>query len=47
MNRQTQLGRFRAVIDPVKATAIRLEISRAKHGPTISEVRVLKVSKLP
>ena len=38
----SKLGRFRAEFDPVEVTAIRLEISQANEGPTISEVRVLK-----
>ncbi len=36
----TALGRFSAAFDPVDAAAIRLDITRASEGPTISEVRV-------
>jgi len=35
-----KLGKFRAKFDPVSATAIRLEISKASDGPTISEIRI-------
>ena len=36
----TKLGKFAVEFEPVGVTAVRLEISKANEGPTISEVRV-------
>ncbi len=38
----TKLGKFRAKFAPVKAEAIRLDVSKASEGPTISEIRINK-----
>jgi alpha-L-fucosidase len=38
----TKLGKFRMKLDPVEATAVRLDITAANEGPTISEIRIVR-----
>ncbi len=37
-----KLGKFRKTFDPINATAVRLDITAASDGPTISEIRVIR-----